>query len=100
MEPAKRDYAGETDKISKIADVNIGYSHKAYYLERMKVWILEQDVVETRQSPGQPQIKEQPEGFMIEDVDLEESDKEARPENLGKNEVILDGKVWVIKEKK
>lgn len=99
MEPAKRDYTGETDKISKIADVNIGYSHKAYYLERMKVWILEQDVVETRQSPGQPQIKEQPEGFMIEDVDLEESPKEAKPENLGKNEVILDGKVWVITEK-
>ena len=99
MEPANRDYAGETDKISKIADVNIGYSNKAYYLERMKVWILEQDVVETRQSPGQPQIKEQPEGFMIEDVDLEESPKEAKPENLGKNEVILDGKVWVITEK-
>ena len=99
MEPAKRDYAGETDKVSKIADVNIGYSHKSYYLERMKVWILEQDVVETRQSPGQPQIKEQPEGFMIEDVDLEESPKEAKPENLGKNEVILDGKVWVITEK-
>lgn len=99
MEPAKRDYTGETDKISKIADVNIGYSDKAYYLERMKVWILEQDVVETRQSPGQPQIKEQPEGFMIEDVDLEETNKEAKPENLAKNEVILDGKVWVITEK-
>lgn len=95
MEPVKRDYTGETDKISKIADVNIGYSDKAYYLERMKVWILEQDVVETRQSPGQPQIKEQPEGFMIEDVDLEEvKDKEAKPENLIKDEIILDGKVW------
>ena len=49
MECAKKDYAGSRDKISKIADVKIGYSNKAYYLERMKVWIMEQDVVETRQ---------------------------------------------------
>ena len=48
MELAKKDYAGSKDKISKIADVKIGYSNKAYYLEKMKVWILEQDVVETR----------------------------------------------------
>lgn len=49
MELAKKNYAGSKDKISKIADVKIGYSNKAYYLEKMKVWILEQDVVETRQ---------------------------------------------------
>ena len=96
MEPAVGDYVGATDTISKIADVNIGYSNKAYYLERMKVWILEQDVVETRQSPGQPKINEQPERFNIEDVDLEESPKEAKPELLEKNEVILDGKAWKI----
>ena len=96
MEPAVGDYVGATDTISKIADVNIGYSNKAYYLERMKVWILEQDVVETRQSPGQPKIKEQPEGFNIEDVDFEDAKKEAKPELLGKNEVILDGKAWKI----
>ena len=49
MEPMKKDYAGTTDTIEKVANVKIGYSNKAYYLKRLKVWVLEQDLVEPRQ---------------------------------------------------
>lgn len=48
MEPMRKDYAGVTDTVEKVADVKIGYSNKAYYLKRMKVWVLEQDLVEPR----------------------------------------------------
>ena len=49
MEPMKKDYTGATDTVEKVADVKIGYSNKAYYLKNMKVWVLEQDLVEPRQ---------------------------------------------------
>ena len=49
MEPMQKDYTGVTDTVEKVADVKIGYSNKAYYLKRMKVWVLEQDLVEPRQ---------------------------------------------------
>lgn len=49
MEPMKKDFTGVTDTVEKVADVKIGYSNKAYYLKRMKVWVLEQDLVEPRQ---------------------------------------------------
>lgn len=49
MEPMKKEYTGATDTVEKVADVKIGYSNKAYYLKRMKVWVLEQDLVEPRQ---------------------------------------------------
>ena len=49
MEPMQKDYTGTTDTVEKVADVKIGYSNKAYYLKRMKVWVLEQDLVEPRQ---------------------------------------------------
>lgn len=48
MEPMQKDYTGATDTVEKVADVRIGYSNKAYYLKRMKVWVLEQDLVEPR----------------------------------------------------
>ena len=48
-EPMKKDYTGTTDTVEKVADVKIGYSNKAYYLKNMKVWVLEQDLVEPRQ---------------------------------------------------
>ena len=48
MEPMQKDYAGTTDTVEKVSDVKIGYSNKAYYLKRMKVWVLEQDLVEPR----------------------------------------------------
>lgn len=48
MEPMQKDYTGATDTVEKVADVKIGYSNKAYYLKRMKVWVLEQDLVEPR----------------------------------------------------
>ena len=49
MEPMKKDYTGATDTVEKVADVKIGYSNKAYYLKNMKVWVIEQDLVEPRQ---------------------------------------------------
>ncbi|MFV8805895.1 N-acetylmuramoyl-L-alanine amidase [Aerococcus urinaeequi] len=49
MEPMQKDYKGATDTVAKVAEVKIGYSDKAYYLKRMKVWVLEQDLVEPRQ---------------------------------------------------
>lgn len=49
MEPMQKDYAGTTDTVDKVANVKIGYSDKAYHLKRMKVWVLEQDLVEPRQ---------------------------------------------------
>ncbi|MGH2078776.1 N-acetylmuramoyl-L-alanine amidase [Aerococcus urinaeequi] len=49
MEPMQKDYKGATDTVAKVAEVKIGYSDKAYYLKRMKVWLLEQDLVEPRQ---------------------------------------------------
>lgn len=48
-EPMQKDYTGATDTVEKVADVKIGYSNKAYYLKNMKVWVLEQDLVEPRQ---------------------------------------------------
>ena len=50
MEPMGKDYTGKTDTVERVADVKIGYSNKAYYLKNMKVWILEQDLVEPRQA--------------------------------------------------
>lgn len=48
MESMQKDYTGTTDTVEKVADVKIGYSNKAYYLKRMNVWVLEQDLVEPR----------------------------------------------------
>lgn len=48
MEPMQKDFTGVTDTVEKVGDVKIGYSNKAYYLKRMKVWVLEQDLVEPR----------------------------------------------------
>lgn len=51
MEPMKKDYTGRTDVVSQVRDVKIGYSNQAYYLKDMKVWVLQQDLVEPRLTP-------------------------------------------------
>lgn len=51
MEPMKKDYAGRTDIVSQVKAVKIGYSNEAYFLKNMKVWVLQQDLVEPRLTP-------------------------------------------------
>ena len=48
-----KDFAGDKDTISKVMDVNIGYSKKAYLLKGKVSWILEQDLEEARKSWGE-----------------------------------------------
>ena len=95
MVRASQTFEGHVDTIKDVKDVKAGYSDKAYLLTELNSWILEQDLVEPRQKEGQPHIKDDVEGFKKEEVLLEEvEDKEAKPENLIKDEIILDGKVW------
>lgn len=95
MVRASQTFEGHVDTIKEIKDVKAGYSDKAYLLTELNSWILEQDLVEPRQKAGQPHIEDDVEGFKKEEVILEEvKDKEAKPENLIKDEIILDGKVW------
>lgn len=75
MEPMKKDYAGRVDKVSKIRDVKIGYSNKAYYLERAQVWVLEQDIVEARE-------KNVPELDIIHKVQVGAFGNKSNAENL------------------
>ena len=50
MEIANKDYSGTVDTIDKIYDVKIGYSDKAYLLKKLGVVILQQDLVEPRET--------------------------------------------------
>lgn len=43
-----KDFAGDTDIITKVMDVNVGYSKKAYLLKDKISWILEQDLENAR----------------------------------------------------
>lgn len=71
-----KNFALTKDKIKAVRDAKIGYSTKAYLLEGYNSWILEQDLVEARQSWSKTQPK------LIED-----------------NELVLDGvKYKVVKE--
>lgn len=45
-----KDFAGDKDTITKVMDVNISYSKKAYLLKGKVSWILEQDLEEARKS--------------------------------------------------
>lgn len=45
-----KDFAGDKDTITKVMDVNVGYSKKAYLLKDKISWILEQDLEEARAS--------------------------------------------------
>lgn len=45
-----KDFAGDTDTITKVMDVNVGYSKKAYLLKDKVSWILEQDLENARKS--------------------------------------------------
>ena len=49
IKPSK-DFTGDTDVITKVMSVNIGYSKRAYLLKGKNSWILEQDLVEARNS--------------------------------------------------
>ena len=49
IKPSK-DFTGDTDVITKVMSVNIGYSKRAYLLKSKNSWILEQDLVEARNS--------------------------------------------------
>lgn len=44
-----KNFGGKKDKIKKVLDVSVGYSKRAYLLEGLVSWILEQDLVEARQ---------------------------------------------------
>lgn len=43
-----KDFAGDTDTITKVMDVSVGYSKRAYLLKDKVSWVLEQDLVEPR----------------------------------------------------
>lgn len=43
-----KDFAGDTDTVEKVMDVNVSYSKKAYLLKNKVSWILEQDLEEPR----------------------------------------------------
>ena len=43
-----KDFAGDKDTISKVMDVEVGYSKRAYLLKDKVSWVLEQDLVEGR----------------------------------------------------
>ena len=43
-----KDFAGDKDTITKVMDVNVSYSKKAYLLKNKISWILEQDLEEPR----------------------------------------------------
>ncbi|HFI0463196.1 TPA: N-acetylmuramoyl-L-alanine amidase [Streptococcus suis] len=43
-----KNFGGKKDKIKKVLDVSAGYSKRAYLLEGLVSWILEQDLVEAR----------------------------------------------------
>lgn len=49
VKPSK-DFTGDKDVISKVMSVDVGYSKRAYLLKGKVSWILEQDLVEARQS--------------------------------------------------
>lgn len=59
MEVMEKDFTDVQDTISKIRDVKIGYSEKAYYLKTLKVWILEQDLVEPRAVKAEKIVQEE-----------------------------------------
>lgn len=48
-----KDFTGDTDTITKVMDVNVSYSKKAYLLKDKVSWILEQDLEEARKSWGE-----------------------------------------------
>lgn len=50
------DYASRKDKVAKVKNIKIGYSDRTYYLEKMKVWVLEQDIEEAREK-SVPELK-------------------------------------------
>ena len=56
MSPMTGNYAGRKDKVAKVKNIKIGYSDRAYYLEKMKVWVLEQDIEEAREK-SVPELK-------------------------------------------
>lgn len=43
-----KNFAGDTDTITKVMDVKVGYSKRAYLLKDKVSWVLEQDLVEGR----------------------------------------------------
>lgn len=43
-----KDFTGQSFKVERVADVNVGYSKRAYLLSGVKSFLLEQDVVEAR----------------------------------------------------
>lgn len=45
-----KDFTGDKDEIIRVMNVNVGYSKRAYLLKNKYSWILEQDLVEARQS--------------------------------------------------
>ncbi|MGX7100459.1 glucosaminidase domain-containing protein [Globicatella sanguinis] len=45
-----KDFTGDKDEIIRVMNVNVGYSKRAYLLKGKVSWILEQDLVEARQS--------------------------------------------------
>lgn len=51
-----KDFAGDKDTITKIMDVNVGYSKKAYLLKDKISWILEQDLENARKSWGEKSV--------------------------------------------
>lgn len=44
-----KDFTGQSFKVERVADVNVGYSKRAYLLSGVKSFLLEQDVVEARE---------------------------------------------------
>ncbi|WP_051221125.1 glucosaminidase domain-containing protein [Eremococcus coleocola] len=78
VKPSK-DFSGDKDVITKVMDVNVGYSKKAYLLKDKVSWILEQDLIEPR--AGWVEVKE----------DLTEEDKQSN------RYIVWDGKRYEVK---
>lgn len=49
VKPSK-DFTGDKDTIERVMSVDVSYSKRAYLLKGKRSWILEQDIVEARQS--------------------------------------------------
>lgn len=78
IKPSK-DFTGDKDVIERVQAVNVGYSKRAYLLKAKKSWVLEQDLVEARNS--WQAVKVQDDGTDKGNVTLDKA----------KNYVFIDG---------
>lgn len=87
-----KDFTGDKDEIIRVMSVNVGYSKRAYLLKGKVSWILEQDLVEARQSWNP---------IPVQSDNTDKGSIENKPKDLNNgNYVYIDGAYYDLTKRK